>query len=135
MLRTRLFAAAIALLVNIAQPNALLSQENQNNSAKETYEGDALCQSRRGVYPRRVYTPDPEYDDKARKKKIQGTVVLSTIVTKEGATADIRLMRTLTPGLDQQAIKAVSRWKFEPVVQDGKACPMKINVEVQFRLY
>jgi protein TonB len=135
MPRLRLFAAAVALIVGMAQPIALLCQGNQDNSAKETYDGDALCQSRRGVYPHRVYTPDPEYDNKARKKKIQGTVILSTVVTKEGTTADIKVIRTLTPGLDQQAIKAVSRWKFEPVVQDGKTCPMKIAVEVEFRLY
>jgi TonB family protein len=135
MARARLFATAIALLVSTGRPTALFCQETQDSSANATYEGDALCQSRRGVYPHRVYTPDPDYDEKARKKKIQGTVVLSTIVTKEGATADIKVVRTLTPGLDQQAIKAVSRWRFEPVVQDGKACPMKIIVEVEFHLY
>ena len=76
-----------------------------------------------------------EYDDKARKKRIGGTVTLSVIVTKEGRTADIKVVKTLTPGLDQQAMKAVSRWKFEPVTQDGQLCPMLINVQVQFKLY
>lgn len=138
-----------SLAINIGTPIVLHGQDNSaaptcaegsaqqdcRDKAKETYQGDALCQSRRGVYPHRVYTPDPDYDNQARKKRIQGTVILSTIVTKEGTTADIKVLRTLTPGLDQQAIKAVSRWRFEPVVQDGKTCPMKINVEVAFRLY
>ncbi len=133
MMRGWLAAAAIAITAGMIVPTAAFCQEN--GAKDDTYEGDALCQSRRGVYPHRVYTPDPDYDDKARKKKIQGTVVLSTIVTKEGTTADIKVLRPLTSGLDQQAIKAVSRWKFEPVVQDGKTCPMKIAVEVTFHLY
>lgn len=132
MRRNRLFAGAILLMLSVAQPVALLCQEN---SANETYEGEALCRNRRGVFPHPISQPAPEYDDNARKKKIEGTVTLSIIVTKEGRTADIRVVNGLTPGLDQQAIKAVSRWRFEPVVQDGKPCPMRMNVQAQFRLY
>jgi len=134
MWRNWLLAAGIALMVVIAQPTALRCQDNSTKES-ETYQGDPLCQSRRGVYPHGVYTPDPEYDDKARKKKTQGTVVLSLIVTKEGRTADIKVTKTLTPGLDHQAIKAVSQWRFDPVIQDGEACPMRIAVEVSFKLY
>ena len=132
MRRNRLFAAAIALIVGLAQPTALLSQDN---SAKQTYDGEPMCQNRRGVFPHPTYQPEPEYDDKARKKKIEGVVTLSVIVTKEGRTADIKVIKTLTPGLDQQAIKSVSRWRFEPVTQDGQPCPMRLNVQVQFHLY
>jgi TonB family protein len=79
--------------------------------------------------------PDPDYDKDARRKKIQGTVVLRVIVTKEGQTADIKVERTLTPGLNQQAIKAVSRWTFQPALQDGKPCPTRVAIEVNFKLY
>ena len=132
MQRNRLFALVVFLILSAVQPTQLLSQDD---SAQQTYNGDPLCQSRRGVYPHPTYQPDPDYDEKARKKKIQGSVTLSVIVTKEGRTADIKVTKTLTPGLDQQAIKAVSRWTFEPVTQDGQACPTHINVQVQFRLY
>jgi protein TonB len=86
------------------------------------------------VFPHPTYQPEPEYDDKARKKKIEGVVTLSVIVTKEGRTADIKV-KTLTPGLDHQAIKAVSRWRFDPATEDGAPCPVRINVQVQFHLY
>jgi TonB family protein len=134
MQRNRVLAAAIVLIVGMVHPTALICQDNSTKEP-EAYQGDPLCQNRRGVYPHRVFTPDPEYDDKARKKRIQGTVVLSLIVTKEGRTADVQVTRTLTPGLDKQAIKAVSQWRFDPVIQDGKACPMRIAVEVSFKLY
>jgi TonB family protein len=132
MQRNRLFALAILAIVSALHPTRLFCQEN---SAKETYDGEPLCQNRRGVFPRRVYTPSPEYDAEGRKKKIEGTVTLSIIVTREGRTAEIKVVKTLTPGLDQQAMKAVSRWEFEPVTQDGQTCPMRMNVEVSFHLY
>lgn len=132
MRRYRLFALAILLLGSAVQPTALFCQDN---SAKETYDGQPLCPTGRGVFPHPTYQPPPEYDNKDRKKKIQGVVTLSLIVTKEGRTADIKVIKSRTPGLDQQAIKAVSRWEFEPVIQDGEPCPARITVEVSFHLY
>jgi len=118
----------------MAYPTVLAGQDTEAKESK-TYQGDPLCHGGRGVYPHRVHTPEPEYDNQARKKKIQGTVVLSMIVTKEGRTADIEVTKTLTPGLDKQAVKAVSQWTFEPVIEDGKPCPFKTAVEVDFKLY
>jgi protein TonB len=132
MRRRRLFAAAMVLIVGVAQPMAMFGQDDP---AKESYDGVPMCRNARGVFPRSTYRPDPEYDDKARKKKIQGVVTLSAVVTTEGRTVDIKVVKSLTPGLDQQAIKSVSRWRFEPVSQDGQLCPMRVNVQVQFRLY
>jgi TonB family protein len=132
MQRNRLFALAILLIAFTVHPTMLLCQDN---SAKETYDGQPLCRTGRGVFPHATYQPTPEYDNKARKKKIQGVVTLSLIVTKEGRTADIKVIKSLTPGLDQQAIKAVSRWEFEPVMQDGEPCPVRATVEVSFHLY
>jgi TonB family protein len=132
MQRSRLFAIAIAVVVVMAQPTALLCQDN---SAQETYEGEPLCQIGRGVRVRPTYQPAPEYDEKARKKKTQGVVTLSLIVTKEGRTADIKVIKTLTPGLDQQAIKSVSQWRFDPATKDGEPCQVRVAVDVSFHLY
>ena len=35
-------------------------------------------------------------------------------------------------GLDEKAIAAVSQWKFEPALKDGRPVPVQINVEVKF---
>ena len=132
MQRNRLFALAILLVASVVLPTMLLCQDN---SAKETYDGQPLCRTGRGMYPHPTYQPDPEYNNKDRKAKIQGVVTLSLIVTEEGRTADIKVINSLTPGLDQQAIKAVSRWEFEPVIHDGEPCPTRVTVEVSFHLY
>lgn len=85
--------------------------------------------------PRALDTPDPEYSEEARKAKYQGTVVLWLIVDPDGKPRDIKVARALGMGLDQKAIEAVRRWKFEPAMKDGKPVAVQINVEVNFRLY
>ncbi len=136
MHRDRLLALAVLLIVCVLQPVALLCQDDSAPvvSAKESYNGEPLCHGRRG-FPRPIYQLVAEYDDKDRKKKIEGYVGLSLILTKEGKTADIKVTKSLTQGLDQQAIKSVSQWTFEPVIVDGRPCPMKIAVQVTFKLY
>jgi periplasmic protein TonB len=50
-----------------------------------------------------------------RDRKIQGSVVLELVVKRDGRPSDIRIIRSLDPGgLDEQAILAASRWRFEP---------------------
>ena len=85
--------------------------------------------------PRALDTPDPEYSEEARKAKYQGTVVLWLIVDANGAPREIKVARSLGMGLDQKAIEAVRKWKFEPAMKDGRPVAVQINVEVNFRLY
>jgi len=85
--------------------------------------------------PRAIDTPDPEYSEEARKAKYQGTVVLWLIVDPSGHPKDIKISRSLGMGLDQKAIEAVKRWKFEPAMKDGRPVAVQINVEVNFHLY
>jgi TonB family protein len=85
--------------------------------------------------PRATYQPNPEYSDKARKKKIQGVVVLSLTVGADGLPHDVKVDKGIGYGLDEKAIEAVSRWKFDPALKDGQPIDKHINVEVQFRLY
>jgi TonB family protein len=85
--------------------------------------------------PKLLYGPDPEYSEKARKAKYQGTVVLWLVVDADGLPQQIRVQRPLGMGLDEEAIAAVKRWRFQPSQKDGKPVPVMINVEVNFRLY
>jgi protein TonB len=85
--------------------------------------------------PRAMDTPDPEYSEEARKAKYQGVCILWLIVGPDGHPRDVKVARSLGMGLDQKAIEAVKKWKFEPAMKDGKPVAVQINVEVNFRLY
>jgi TonB family protein len=82
-----------------------------------------------------IYHPEPQYSKKARKAKYQGTCLLWLVVDAEGKPRDIRVQRVLGMGLDEEAIKAVKTWTFEPARKDGQPVAVQINVEVSFRLY
>jgi TonB family protein len=85
--------------------------------------------------PRVIDSPDPEYSDEARRAKYQGTVVLWVVVGPDGRVHDIRVQRTLGMGLDERAVEAVKRWKFEPARKDGQPVAVQVNIEVRFTLY
>ena len=85
--------------------------------------------------PRAIYAPDPNYSEEARKAKYQGTVVLWVIVGTDGRTRDIRVQRSLGLGLDENAVEAIRRWRFEPARKDGVPVAVQVSVEVNFRLY
>ncbi len=81
-----------------------------------------------------LYCPMPEYTDKARAAKYQGTVVLQVVVTTEGRAANISVIKGVGMGLDEAAIEAVRGWKFRPAVgPDGRALATLIPIEITFR--
>jgi periplasmic protein TonB len=85
--------------------------------------------------PRPIYDPDPEYSEEARKAKYQGSVVLQAVISPDGRPRDLRVVRSLGMGLDDKAIQAVGKWKFEPALKDGRPVAVLVQIEVAFRLY
>jgi TonB family protein len=85
--------------------------------------------------PKAIYTPDPQYSDKARKAKYQGVCVVALIVGADGAPRDVKVVQAIGRGLDAKAVEAVQQWKFEPAMKDGQPVAVAINVEVTFRLF
>jgi TonB family protein len=115
------------------------SRESQTASATpepQTYNGEPVYRVGDGVTaPKGTYMPNPSYTDRARKKKLRGTVILAIIVTSEGNVGDARLVRGFDSELDQNALDTVRTWKFEPTTKDGKPVAVAIDVEASFNLY
>ncbi len=84
--------------------------------------------------PSVIFKVEPEYSEEARKAKFQGTVILFVVVDEHGNPRDLKVIRPLGLGLDQKAIEAVEKWKFNPGKKDGKAVPVQATIEVNFRL-
>jgi TonB family protein len=81
-----------------------------------------------------LFQPEPEYSTEARKAMLQGTVVLEVVVDVSGKTRNIKLLRSLGLGLDEEAMKAVEKWRFKPAMKDGKPVAVIINAFVGFHL-
>lgn len=96
--------------------------------------------SRAGVngigVPRCVFCPIPTYSSRAKAAKIQGTVVLSILVSENGRAESISIGKGLGFGLTQKAIEAVGEWRFKPATNlEGEPVPVTVPIEVTFRLY
>lgn len=93
--------------------------------------------ARAGIRPPRIlYAPVPEYSDQARRKKIQGVVIVSTLVDEQGVPTDIRVEKSLGYGLDERAVECAGQYRFRPAVtRDGKPVAQRITIEMNFRLY
>jgi TonB family protein len=68
----------------------------------------------------------PRYTVDALGAKIQGSVWLEVVVTREGRPDAIRVVRSLDPGLDAEAISAVREWRFAP----GRLANVPVDVVV-----
>lgn len=82
--------------------------------------------------PRPIYTPSPEISPEAKEAKYQATVIVMAIVSGGGDVTDAKAVNPAGMGLDERAVEAVRRWKFEPATKDGKPVAVKVNLEVEF---
>jgi TonB family protein len=86
-------------------------------------------------FPECQACPLPSYTDQARSDKWQGVVLLQLTITSVGKATDIVIVKSAGHGLDEQALAAVSKWRFKPAKgPDGKPVPVRTTAEINFRL-
>ena len=84
--------------------------------------------------PRILSKVEPQYSEEARKGKVEGSISINLVVDASGTPTQIAILRPLGMGLDEQAIKAVSQWKFAPGQKNGVAVAVLTQVQVTFHL-
>jgi len=85
--------------------------------------------------PRPIYKPEPAFSEEARKAKYQGIVGLNVVVGPDGRVHSPQVVHSLGMGLDEEAVKAVKLWTFEPGKKDGRPVAVLCYIEVTFNLY
>lgn len=84
--------------------------------------------------PRLLREMKPEYTEEARRRGLEGDVVLEIVVRANGSVGEIRVLQGLGSGLDQRAIDAVRQWRFESATRRGRPVDVMVEVSVEFRL-
>lgn len=97
--------------------------------------GEEIYTSKMGIInPAITHKQKPLYTEEARREKIQGDVILSAVLRKDGTITDIKVVRGLGYGLDEEAIKAASKIKFIPGTKNGQAVNVRARLEFAFQL-
>lgn len=89
----------------------------------------------REAVPAYKENPEPAYPKRARKRGIEGSVLLDVFVGREGTVKEIRLSESSGYSvLDRAATEAVKKWIFTPGMRGGEAVEMWVKVPIRFRL-
>jgi TonB family protein len=94
-----------------------------------------------GVHPgARVTAPvlikmsEAVYSDNGLRNRINGSCLIALIVDVHGVPQNLSIVKSLEPSLDQNALNAVSQYRFKPAMRNGTPVPVRITIEVDFHL-
>jgi periplasmic protein TonB len=75
------------------------------------------------------------YPLEARKAGIQGTVYVTFVVEKDGTITDIKILRGIGGGCDEEVVRLISHMpKWSPGMQKGKPVRVQFNMPIRFTL-
>jgi protein TonB len=77
---------------------------------------------------------EPTYPPIAVSAHLQGIVILEAIVDEEGTVTDVKVLRSVTPLLNHEALAAVRQWRYSPLVLNGRPVRFVLSVSLSFSL-
>jgi TonB family protein len=86
------------------------------------------------VSGRLVSREDPAYPLNARAARQAGTVKLYAVIDIDGSIRDMEVMQSVSKLLDDSAIEAVRKWRYQPYSCGGVPMRVETVVEIGFRL-
>jgi protein TonB len=79
--------------------------------------------------------PCPRYPAAARRRGIEGEVLVEVRVGADGAPAGVEILRSSGSALlDAAAVEALERWRFEPARSGGQPVAGTVEIPVTFKL-
>lgn len=82
--------------------------------------------------PTLVHRVAPTYPDDARRREIEGLVVLEAVLDRDGKIEPgVKVVRSI-PALDDEALRAVQQWRFRPA-RDASGRTLRVILEVPIR--
>ena len=76
-----------------------------------------------------------EYPQMALESGIEGTVFVTFVVEPDGSVTDVRILRGIGGGCDEEALRVVRNMpKWKPGKQRGKSVRVQFNMPIRFKL-
>ncbi len=80
-----------------------------------------------------IHQVRPQYPPLARQARIQGSVILQAVISKDGTIQNLRLVSG-HPMLAPAAIDAVKQWRYKPYYLNGEPVEVETQITVNFTL-
>ena len=141
--------------VELEQQDIVTSEDNASEAQTQTYVAPVVQEEEEEESAQQIFTvveKQPEYPGGtaelfkylskaikypviAQENGIQGRVVCSFVVNRDGSIVDIQVMRGVDASLDKEAVRVISEMpKWKPGEQRGKPVRVRFILPVQFRL-
>ena len=123
-------ASALALRMEIGAPIAAAAAQSGSQTG-----GDATLKVSAAVMAgQKISSVNPIYPPEAKADKVQGPVVLSVKINKDGEPVDVHVKQGVRSDLDESAVTAVQQWRWKPFLLNGNPTDVKTTVTVNYSL-
>lgn len=78
---------------------------------------------------------EPPSNEYAQNNGVAGIAMYHVVVGADGKPGEIAVGRPIGFGLDENAVEAIRKARFEPAMKDGKPVPVVLDLTVQFRIF
>jgi TonB family protein len=75
---------------------------------------------------------DPKYPPSLISEHVEGEVVLYAVIRRDGSVDSIQLVHGIDEQLDENAMQALSQWKFHPAARQGAPVELEAIVHIPF---
>jgi len=118
------------------QPVLPASAAVETPAAPATREGDLIEYASVDRAPELTSPVRPVYPPLAARQKIEGTVIISALVSETGRVLDVKILRgdSKKMGLDEAAVRAIRSASFSPAIKDGKRVKTWKPIPIIFKL-
>jgi TonB family protein len=84
--------------------------------------------------PKMLEVPRPAYPPAAASGGLEGPVVLLATIKLDGSVGDVIVLQAVHPELEQEAIRALKKCRYQPAELDGHSVENQLTVAFNFRL-
>jgi protein TonB len=84
--------------------------------------------------PKLVRKMDPKYPLEAKRKKMEGRVVVRCLITVKGKADKIEVVESEPEGIfDESAMRSIKYWSFRPGVLNGEMVDTWVKIPLTFK--
>lgn len=80
-----------------------------------------------------IKSPFPEYPQDLLDAGIEGTVIIDFTVNKKGKVVEPLIVQSQGEEFDKASLACIKRWRFQPILKDGKPIDARLRQSFEFR--